>query len=75
MNPLRTIAITLLAVGILAMVYGSFSYTKVTHETKLGPIEIAVKHTETVNIPMWAGVGALVLGGLLLTVGKKKGQP
>ena len=75
MNPLKMIALALLAVGILAMVYGSFSYTKETHETKLGPIEIAVKHTETVNIPLWAGVGALFLGGILLTVGKKKDRP
>ena len=44
-----------------------------THEAKLGPIELSVKDTETVNIPVWAGVGAIVIGGALLLVGAKKG--
>jgi LPXTG-motif cell wall-anchored protein len=30
-----------------------------------------VKDEETVNIPVWAGVGAIVIGGLLLVGGKK----
>ena len=46
--------------------YGSFSYTKESHEAKLGPIELSVKDKETVNIPVWAGVAAIVAGALLL---------
>jgi hypothetical protein len=53
-------------------VYGSFTYTKETHDAKLGPIQFSIKDRETVNIPVWAGVGAIVIGGaLLLFVGKK----
>ena len=47
--------------GILALVYGGFSYTKETHEAKIGPIELSVKDKQTVNVPVWAGVGAIVL--------------
>jgi hypothetical protein len=54
-------------------VYGSFSYTKDTHDAKLGPLELSVEDKETVNIPVWAGVGAIVIGGALLLVGGKKG--
>jgi hypothetical protein len=36
---------------------------------KLGPLELKVKEKETVNIPVWAGVGAIVIGGLLLVFG------
>lgn len=71
MNATRLLAIALILAGALGLAYGSFSYTKETHETKLGPIEFSVKDKETVNIPMWAGIGALVIGGLLLTVGTK----
>ena len=72
MNSVKILAIALIAAGILALVYGSFSYTKETHEAKLGPIELSVKDKETVNIPVWAGVGAIVAGGaLLLFAGKK----
>ncbi len=66
-------AVVLIAAGVLGLVYGSFSYTKDTHEAKLGLIELSVKDRETVNIPVWAGVGAIVIGGALLPVGGKKG--
>ena len=52
MNPVRIIGIVLIAAGILALVYGGFTYTKETHEMKIGPIEMSVKDKETVNIPM-----------------------
>ena len=67
----RIVGIVLVAAGILALVYGGFSYTRETHEAKLGPLELSVKDTETVNVPVWAGVGATVVGGLLLLVPKK----
>jgi hypothetical protein len=53
-------------------VYGSFTYTKETHQTKIGPVELSLKDKETVNVPVWAGVGAIVFGGLLLFFGNKK---
>ena len=73
MNAVKMAAIVLIAAGVLGLAYGSFSYTKDTHEAKLGPLELSVKDTETVNIPVWAGVGAIVIGGGLLLVGGKKG--
>lgn len=70
MNPLKIVAILLIAAGIVGLVYGGFTYTKTTHDTKIGPLELSVKDKETVNIPVWAGVGAIVLGGVLLFVRK-----
>ena len=71
MSVTRMAAIVLIIAGLLGLAYGSFSYTKETHEAKIGPVEIAVKDKETVNIPIWAGVGAIVVGGLLLMVRNK----
>ena len=73
MNAVKMAAIVLIAAGVLGLVYGSFSYTKDTHEAKLGPLELSVTDKETVNVPVWAGVGAIVIGGALLLVGGKKG--
>lgn len=73
MNPIKLVAVVLLVAGVLALVYGGFSYTKDTTAVKLGPLEIAMKQKESVNIPVWAGVGAIVAGGLLLVFGGKKG--
>ena len=68
MSAIKIAAIVLIAAGILGLVYGGFTYTKDTHSTKVGPIELSVKEKETVNVPMWAGVGAIVIGGILLIV-------
>lgn len=72
MNVVRLVAILLIVAGVLGLMYGSFSYTKETHEAKVGPIELSVKDKQTVNVPVWAGVGAIVIGGVLLFAGSKK---
>jgi multidrug transporter EmrE-like cation transporter len=71
MNALKIAAIVLIVAGVLGLALGSFSYTKDTHEAKLGPIELSVKDKETVNVPVWAGVGAIVIGGVILLLGTK----
>ena len=70
MNAIKVMAIVLIVAGALGPAYGSFSYTKETQEVKLGPLELSVKNKETVNIPVWAGVGAIAAGLLLLVVRK-----
>jgi len=72
MNALKIAAIVLIAAGVLGLAYGSFSFTKETHEAKIGPLELSVKDKQTVNVPVWAGVGAVVIGGALLVVGSRK---
>jgi hypothetical protein len=72
MHPTKVAAIVLIIAGILGLAYGSFTYTKETHDAKIGPIELSVKDKETVNIPVWAGVASIVIGaGLLLAGGKR----
>ncbi len=72
MNAIRIVAIVLIAAGALALIYGSFSYTKDSHDLKLGPIELSVKEKQTVNVPVWAGVAAIVVGAALLALGGKR---
>jgi TRAP-type C4-dicarboxylate transport system permease small subunit len=72
MNAVKIVAIVLIAAGILGLAYGGFSYTKETHEADIGPLNLSVKEKERVNVPVWAGVGAIVIGGALLLVGTKK---
>ena len=72
MNGVKIAAIVLIVAGVLGLLYGSFSYTKETHDVKLGPIELSVEDKQTVNVPVWAGVGAVAIGGVLLLLGGKK---
>lgn len=67
MNAYMIVAVVLIVAGILGLVYGQFSYTKESQGAKLGPIELTIQEKQTVNIPAWAGGGAIVAGaGMLL---------
>jgi hypothetical protein len=72
MNAGKVAAIVLIVAGILGLVYGNFSYTKQTHDIRMGPIEMSVKEKQTVNVPAWAGIGAIAIGAALLLLGGRK---
>jgi hypothetical protein len=72
MNSLRLAAAVLIVAGVLGLAYGGFSYTRETHQAKLGPIEVSVQDRETVQVPIWLGAGAIVAGVLLLVVGRRR---
>jgi len=63
----KLIGILLLVVGVLALAYGGFTYTRETHEAEIGPVEVEVHDRERVNIPVWAGA-AFVIGGAFLLI-------
>jgi hypothetical protein len=72
MNPIKLVAAILIVGGVLSLLYGGFSYTQNTTVAKVGPLELSARERHTVNIPMWAGIGAIAVGGLLFAFGGKK---
>jgi len=70
-SAVKIIAVILIIAGIAGLAYGKFTYTKATHEGELGPLDLSVKEKQTVNIPLWAGIAAIVAGGLLLVVPRR----
>ncbi len=72
MGPMKIVGIILILVGAVALAYGGFSYTKETHEAKIGPLSVSVKDKERVNVPQWAGIGSILAGVVLLVVGRNK---
>jgi hypothetical protein len=68
MNAIKIVAIVLIVVGVLSLVYGKFSYTKATHDAKLGPVKVSVQDKETVNVPVWFGAGSIAVGTAMLFV-------
>ena len=69
----KLLGLVLIVAGVLGLAYGSFTYTKDTHEAKVGPLSLTVKDKETVNVPVWAGVVAILAGGGLLFLAGKRG--
>ncbi|PKL40203.1 MAG: hypothetical protein CVV41_20560 [Candidatus Riflebacteria bacterium HGW-Riflebacteria-1] len=66
MKKSKILGIILIVTGILALVYGNFTFTRETHEAKIGPIELTVKDKEKVEVPTWAGIASIVAGSVLL---------
>jgi len=71
MNTTKILGIVLIIAGTLGLMYGGFTYTKEKHEAKIGPLTLSMEEKETINVPIWAGVGAIVIGGLLVVFGSR----
>ena len=72
MSGLKIAAFALIAAGVLGLMYGGFTYTKSTHEARVGPVQLSIQENETVNVPIWAGLGAVLIGGVLFFIANRK---
>jgi len=72
MNFTKILGVLLLIAGTASLALGGFSYTKDKTVLKIGTLEVSAKQKEEVNVPVWAGVGAIAIGGLLLVFGGRK---
>ena len=72
---MKTLGIVLLALGVLALVYGGINYSRNRTVLELGSMSVTA--TEHKNIPVPAIVGAIVLigGATLLVVGTRRSSP
>ncbi len=71
MNTTRIVGIALILLGFLGGVYGGFSYIRDTHQANIGPLSFRLNEKEHVNIPPWASLASLVVGGVLLATSRK----
>ena len=71
MGMTKIIGILLIVAGTLGLIYGGFSFTKDKHDVKLGSLQFSVVEKESVNVPIWAGAGAIGIGVILLLIGRK----
>ena len=72
MTAMRIVGVLLLVLGLTGFLTGGFSFTKDTTQAKLGPLKLTVKEKETINVPQWLSLGAMVLGGVVLVLGFRK---
>jgi len=68
----KWVGIVLIVAGVLALIYGGFSYTRRSASASVGPLQLNVRHRETVVVPVWAGIGVIVLGGLVIALDAKR---
>lgn len=73
MNQVKTIAVVLIAAGVLALAYGGFTYTRSTEEARIGDFSMTFKDKRTVAVPVWLGVVAVAVGSGMLLMPARKG--
>jgi len=71
MKSVKFFGALLIAVGLLIMVYGGFSYSKIVNTTKIGSAELDVKEKSNVYIPIWIGVVSVIAGGSILLIRRR----
>jgi uncharacterized membrane protein YidH (DUF202 family) len=69
---MKILGIVLIIAGIVALVYGGFSYTTSKKAVDMGPIQINKKENHSVPLPPVLGVIAIVGGGALLYFGARR---
>ena len=69
---MKIAGIALIVLGILALAYGGFSYTREKKVVDLGPLQATTKTRETVPVPPLLGGAAVVAGIALLVAGSRK---
>ena len=72
MTGFKMVAMVLVVAGVLGLAYGGFTYTRETHHADIGALHVSVSDKKTINVPVWAGAGAVLAGALMLVVGKKR---
>lgn len=72
MKPIGIVGIILIAIGILALAYGGFSYTTREKVIDAGPLQVSADKQKTVPLPPILGGLCLVGGIVLVLAGNKK---
>ena len=67
----KLIAIALIGLGALGLAYGGFTYTKERHTAEIGALHVTLDEKARVNVPVWAGLGGVLVGVMLLVVPRR----
>jgi hypothetical protein len=66
----KTLGSILIAVGLIGLIWGGFSYTSRQRVADIGPLHASRDKTHTVPLPPVVGAVSLVGGVVLLVAGK-----
>ncbi len=72
MKPAGIVGIILIAIGIIALAYGGFSYTKREKVIDAGPLQVSADRQKTIPFPPILGGICLVGGIILVLAGNRK---
>ena len=73
MKPVAILGVLLIVVGLVALAYQGFTYTRREKVIDLGPIQATAKRERTVPLPPVVGIVAVAAGVALVFAGVRKG--
>ena len=71
MKPAGIVGIILIAIGIVALAYGGFSYTTREKVIDAGPLQVSADREKTIPFPPILG-GICLVGGIILVLAGNK---
>ncbi|HET6622062.1 MAG TPA: hypothetical protein VFG64_19135 [Dongiaceae bacterium] len=72
MRPLAILGIVLIVLGIAGLVLGRFSYTTEEKVLDVGPLQATAEKEHSIAVPDIAGIAAIVAGGFLVYIGRRR---
>ncbi|HEY3706489.1 MAG TPA: DUF3185 domain-containing protein [Terracidiphilus sp.] len=66
---MKALGIVLMIAGVLALAYGGFSWNTHKKAIDMGPLQVERTQHHTLLLPPLLGVGALIIGGVLVFAG------
>lgn len=72
MKPATIVGAVLIVLGAAALVYKGFSYTSEETVLQVGSVKATAQTEKDVAIPSWAGIAAIVVGVLIIGVGRRR---
>jgi hypothetical protein len=72
MKPVAIVGIVLIVLGIAGLVLGRFTYTTEEKVLDVGPLEATAEKEHSVAIPDIAGIIAVLAGGFLVFMGRRR---
>ena len=72
MRLLAVIGLLLIGLGIAGLVLGRFSYTTTEKVLDVGPLQATAEEEHTIDIPDIAGIAAILVGGFLVYIGRRR---
>lgn len=72
MKAATLIGAVLIAVGAAALVYKGFNYTSEETVLQIGSVKATAETEKSVSIPTWGGVAAIVVGVLVIGLGRRR---
>jgi hypothetical protein len=74
MKPLAIVGVLLILAGIAGLVAGRVTYTTEEKVLQVGPLVATADKEHSIHVPDIAGIVAVVAGGLLVVVSRRRGR-